>query len=257
MEEKLDSILQKFSSLETRLTKIEEKQASQAQASPPEDQGEARFNFAEESTNAASPQVHSDIGRQFDAIREKYSKTQLPSNYKLNDTPAGIKQDQKPCLKIISRSARHAETGLKIIAGITAPENEFADGSFHLTSSQAQELYTIFASQATFLQSEYTSLVVKSTFSAETSRIFRSFENNSSAFNESSLRNVRIAAELSAIAERNQGNPRGAQSQSYRGQRAARPFRAHGRGFGFSQRGNWNRDFPQRPPMNEEGNQNM
>ena len=52
-----------------------------------------------------------------------------------------------------------------------------------------------------FLQAEYSAFVVNSTFNAETSRLFRSFENNASAFSESSLRNIRVAAELSSINE--------------------------------------------------------
>ncbi|GFR84553.1 reverse transcriptase [Elysia marginata] len=65
-----------------------------------------------------------------------------------------------------------------------------------------QGLFLTFASQINFLQSKYASLVVNSTFNAETSRLFRSFENNSAAFNDSSLRNVRVAAELAALSKR-------------------------------------------------------
>ena len=109
-----------------------------------------------------------------------------------------IKQELKPYLKVISKTARHAETGLKVLAGITAPDNETQDGSFYVSAAQAQDLMTIFTSQTAFLQSEYSSLVVKSTFNADTSRIFRQFETNSTAFTESALRNARLAAELSA-----------------------------------------------------------
>ena len=50
-----------------------------------------------------------------------------------------------------------------------------------------------------FLQNEYTSLVVKSTFYDDTAKIFRQLENNLSTFSESALRIIRVAAELSTL----------------------------------------------------------
>ena len=260
MEEKIDILLAKFSDLESRISAIESTREPAPQLHParqPVDidtsnsQGQTRVATNEESNSTASPPLPSDICRQFDSIRDKLSRTSIPDNYKLNDSPVGIKQEFKPSLKIISKTARHSETGLKLLANITSPNNETEDGSFYLTASQAQELFTVFASQSVFLQSEYTSLVVKSTFNAETSRIFRSFENNSCAFTESSLRNVRIAAELSAISDRHQqGFNRGGASRG----RGSRFFRGARRGF-TPHRGNWGNvstnDLPHRPPTEE------
>ena len=265
MDEKLDTLITKFAALEARITAIENEvtrapahQPAEPEASPvSHSQGPARVENTEESTFlSASPQnqltqLPNDVCRQFDSIRDRLIKTTLPEMYRVNDSPVGIKQELKPCLKVISKTARHAETGLKLLAGITAPDNETEDGSFHMSAAQAQDLMTIFTSQTAFLQSEYSSLVVKSTFNAETSRIFRQFENNSSAFSESALRNVRLAAELSAIADRQQ--PR----SHFRGQRggggAGRFFR--GRQRGQNQRGNWGfttaNEIPTRPPHDE------
>ena len=103
-----------------------------------------------------------------------------------------------PTLKVISKCARHTETGLKLLSTL----QQTSDGYCKLSEDDMQGLFVIFASQANFLQSEYTSIVVNSTFNAETSRIFRSFENNNAAFSNNSLRNVRIAAELAALANR-------------------------------------------------------
>ena len=271
MEDKLDNILAKFSELESRISIIESTRvpASQLNREPahqPADtdinvdldqqtsnsQGQARVAVNEDSSRpTVSPQIPNDIGRQFDAIRDKVSRIPIPDNFKLNESPVGIKQELKPSLKIISKTARHSETGLKLLREITSPDNETDDGSFYLTASQAQDLFTVFASQSIFLQSEYTSLVVKSTFNAETSRIFRSFENNSSAFTESSLRNVRIAAELSAISERQVSTSRGGP----RGYRGSRLFRGARRGHTF-QRGNWGNfatnDIPPRPQSEDQ-----
>ena len=259
MEQKIDSLIAKFSEFETRLSAIEisTRESEHGSHQPAEtpvptapSQGQARIETIEESTtnSFASPQIPNDICRQFDSIRDRLGKVSIPENYKVNDSPIGIKQESKPCLKIISKTARHAETGLKVLANITSPDNETSDGSFYLTATQAQELFTVFASQSVFLQSEYAALVVRSTFNAETSRIFKQFENNSSAFTESSLRNVRIAAELSTISDRQQ-NHRGSYN---RGQRGSRFFRGRNRGFP-QHRGNWvnYNDIPQRPPTDD------
>ena len=203
-------------------------------------QGQARVESIEESTTTSfvSPQNPNDICRQFDSLRDRLGKVSIPEYFKVNDSvsipeyfkvndsPMGVKQES---LKVISKTARHAETGLKVLANITSPDNETSDGSYYLTATQAQDLFTVFASQATFLQSEYATLVVRSTFNAETSRIFKQFENNSSAFTESLLRNVRIAAELSSISDRQQSH-RGTGSFN-RNHRGSRFIRGRNRGF--------------------------
>ena len=251
-------LLEKFDRLETRLEALETRPAvPDQQPHPPqptddtqEPQGYARSEPIQESTERASPSPNLDsLSRQFDHIRERLNKVAIPSSYKLHDSPIGIKQDLKPALKVISKTARHAETGLKLIANLTTPDNETADGNFVLTAPQAQDIFTIFGSQLAFLQAEYSALVVKSTFNAETSRLFRSFENNSSAFSDSSLRNIRIAAELSAIGDRNSN--RGGSTFS-RGMRGARGFR--GRRMNTYYRGNPNmsaNDIPHRPPQQD------
>ena len=60
------------------------------------------------------------------------------------------------------------------------------------------DFYNIFASQMQYLQSEFATLIVKNTFDERTSRLFKSFENHSSAFSQQSPANIRVAAELSA-----------------------------------------------------------
>ncbi|KAK3774908.1 hypothetical protein RRG08_007266 [Elysia crispata] len=138
-----------------------------------------------------------DVTQEFERVRDKLNRVSLPSSYKVHDSAAGIKQDCKPALKVISRCARFAETGLKQLSTFERDDN----GMFCLSSSddEVQSLFTIFAAQSSFLKAEYSSLVVKSSFSAETSRLFRAFENNTSTFSESSLRNMRVAAELSSL----------------------------------------------------------
>ncbi len=257
--EKLDLILKKFSDLETRLVAIETtvQEEPPQPAQPTQDSVRYSNQYPEDSSSSASPPITSDICRQFDALRERLSKVSIPPAYKLNEQATGIKQESKPCLKVISKTARHAETGLKLLSIISSTDNELPDGAFKLSAEQTQDLFTIFASQQKFLQAEYTSLVVKSTFNAETSRIFRSFENNSSVFSEQSLRNVRIAAELSAISDR-QNSQRGGFRNRGSFNSFSRFGRAGRRNFtgGFSSsRGNHNNlgqaEFPTRPPSDD------
>ena len=90
------------------------------------------------------------------------SKISLPNNLKLVDSSAGIKQESKGTLKVITKTARLAETALKQISIL--PLQQKADSSFKISSKDLANLYTISAAQIQFLQSEYASLVVKITF---------------------------------------------------------------------------------------------
>ena len=75
--------------------------------------------------------------------------------------------------------------------------------------------------------------MVKSNFNDETSRLFRSFENNFVAFSDDSLINVRIAAELAAVQNRFSPNNRARGRRS----RGTQSFQ-HGFHHGFNPRGN-------------------
>lgn len=150
--------------------------------------------------SAASPV---DVSQEFELVRDRLSKVSISTQYRVHDSSAGIKQDCKPTLKVLSKCARFAETGLKQLSLIT-PD---ADGVCHINQGDLQALFTIFAAQSAYLKGEYFNLVVRSSFSAETSRIFRAFENNTSTFSESSLRNIRVAAELSALSTRTGSTP--------------------------------------------------
>ncbi|GFR58905.1 hypothetical protein ElyMa_003490800 [Elysia marginata] len=63
-----------------------------------------------------------DVQRDFDRVRDSVTRIHVPNNYKVNDSSVSIKQDCKPALKVISKCARYAETGLKIMSQI--PDNE-------------------------------------------------------------------------------------------------------------------------------------
>lgn len=175
--------------------------------------------------------------KDFESVKDKYSKHHLPQHLKVHDPAGGIKQDCKPALKILSKSARYTETALKILTDICP--NQLSYGN-----PEINDLFSVLAAQINFLQSEYSGLVVRSTFDEETSRLFKSLESNSSAFSERSLGNVRVAAELAAISARNgRGSSRppnrGRGSRGYYNQGASNHNLYGGRGFynNFNSRG--------------------
>lgn len=145
-----------------------------------------------------------DVHRDFESLRDSHSRVTLPSHLKVNDSTRGIKNEFKPTLNILSKCARYAETGLKVLGSNPAPDTELLE-----------KLFTVLSAQISFLQAEYSNLVVRSTFNEETSRLFRSFENNTGAFSQTALNNVRIAAELASYT--NQTSQQRQSSRSNRG----------------------------------------
>ena len=157
-----------------------------------------------------------DYLKAFDTLKDRVARIQLPNNLRLAESAAGIKTDSKPVLRVISKTARIAETGFKLLSELNEDPS--------LTSSKAKvtfdNLFALFAAQMQFLQQEYANLVVQNTFDQETGRLFRQFENHTSAFSTSQLQNVRVAAELAAITSRqtrrpSRGGDRGSYSNSF------------------------------------------
>ena len=180
----LKQICDRLDAIETRLPESQ---------SPPLIPASSQNNIDTTSSTdnqASSATECGNIQRDFENIKDSTNRVILPSHLKVNDAAAGIKQDCKATLKILSKTARYADTGLNIFASSpTAILNE----------TDIQHLYTVLHAQIIFLQTEYSGLVVKSTFDEETSRLFRQLETNASSFSDRSLSNIRVAAELSAI----------------------------------------------------------
>lgn len=201
------------------------------------DDGGSADNFQE--VSASNRPIH-DVLKEFEQIKESLARVSLPAHLKVQDSAAGIKQDSRATLKILSKSARFAETTLKQISILSARQQD--DKSYIISEEELSILFAISAAQIHFLQSEYAGLVVKNTFDEETSRLFKSFENHASAFNTSSLQNLRVAADLASARDR------ALQRGNYRvSLRNPRSFRQSYRGRGFH---NFTADwqFARRPP---------
>ena len=96
-------------------------------------------------------------------------------------------------------------------------------------------LYTILVAHINYLQGEYASLVVQSTFDTDTAKLFRCLEKNNSAFPPDTLENLSTAAEITSVTttvRQNQPNNRGAGR--------FRPFQHRG----YHPRGGYNQQDP-------------
>lgn len=213
---------------------------------------EQQFHSQNQNGAGLSPRVvdagasDTDIQREFDCVKDSLSKVQISKKYKVFDSSKGVTKENKNTLAVVSKCARFSETGLKVFASLDCIDSESSSDDVLVHKEDLQKLFTIFAAQCNYLQGEYANIIVKSNFDEDTSRIFRSFENNSAAFSDQSLKNIRIAAELASIPRpsgrsRYQGFSRGF-GFSNRGFRGGRGFRHPG-----GQGGYHNFNFPHRP----------
>ena len=161
-----------------------------------------------------APLDAAEIQRDFEIIRDSLQRVRLPNNLRVFDSKSGIKKDCQPTLYVISRCARYTETAIKQLSVILNAQ----ESGQHITSDQLRTLFTVLQAQTSFLQGEYASLIVKSSFDNNTAALFKCLEGNSGSFNERSMSNLRRAAEITGAANRaQQGNRSQASTSSYRG----------------------------------------
>ena len=158
--------------------------------------------------NTADDSEFKEIQENFNAIKASLERVILPAKYKLHDSRNGIKREDQPALNIISKCGRYIETALKLVS-------DFEEGR----PNDIAQLSIVLVANLKYLQDEYAALLVKGRFDNTTSQLFRSLQKNTSGFDEASLQNVRVAAELSSIANRSQYDykPRGGNRGNSRG----------------------------------------
>ena len=117
----------------------------------------------DESTNHIEDIVSRSIQRKCDVIKDRLAKISLPNHMKLNENSAGIKQESKPVLKLMSRAARLTETALKQLT-VVSLSRELPDKSFKLSAEDVDILFTLLGGVMNFLQSEYTNLIERKHF---------------------------------------------------------------------------------------------
>lgn len=158
----------------------------------------------------SSPDVSEfhDIQEKFNIIKASVEKVILPTQLKLHDSRSGIKREDQPILNVVGKCGRYVETALKLIS--EGDEGKQVD---------IGQIAIVLVANLRFLQDEFAALLVKGRFDNNTSQLFRSLQKNTSGFDEQSLQNVRVAAELSSIANRFQppSQNRGGYRGGYRG----------------------------------------
>lgn len=147
--------------------------------------------------------VFNEIQEKFNVIKSSVEKVILPTHLKLHDSRSGIKRDDQPVLNVVGKCGRYIETALKLISD--SDEGKEID---------VGQIAVVLVANLKFLQDEFAALLVKGRFDNNTSQLFRSLQKSNSGFDEHSLQNVRVAAELSSIANRypprqNRGEYRG------------------------------------------------
>ena len=95
------------------------------------------------------------------------SKIILPPYLKVSDSSAGVKQEHKYALRILSKSARFSETVLKLLSTFRKTND-----TYHLIEEEINALFITLSASTHYLQAEYAKIVVKRSFDEETSRLF-------------------------------------------------------------------------------------
>ena len=238
--ENIKLLTNRLSILETKINNITPVDRTEAQAQPSGENGSPPMQEDPLSLSATAEEevqgstIHKVSSQDIERIKESLSKISLPQELKLNDSAAGIKQDSKNVLKVLSKVGRYTETTLKQVSVIAARNK--IDNCFNVPEYELANLFTLASGLMQFIQAEYAALVVKNTFNEETSRLFRSFENHASAFNSASLQNLRIAADLAASANataRDRGS-RGRGNRGYNNNNWNRGRGSYHRGRGFN-----------------------
>ena len=131
------------------------------------------------------------VQEKFNVIKASLERVILPTHLKLHDSRSGIKREDQPVLNVVGKCGRYIETALKLVS--ETDEGKPVD---------IGQLTIVLVANIKFLQDEFAALLVKGRFDNTTSQLFRSLQKNNSGFDEESLHNVRVAAELSSISNR-------------------------------------------------------
>ena len=164
-----------------------------------------------EPTNLTSEDIQGD----FKQIKDSYNKNNLSSELRLFAEKTGIKRDDQPKWNVIVNCAKYSETILKILQHVDddSLDREYCD-----------QIATAAIAQQKYLQDEYAGLLVNSSFTPHTAKIFKQLQKNSSSFPASALNNLQTAASIAAAAVP-QHSLRGRGSRNFRGRFRGRGYR--------------------------------
>ena len=124
----------------------------------------------------------------------------MPADLTVQDSRQGIRRDDLPLYNVLAKSARFTETIFKVLSNPNHRTNE--------------DIFAICSAQIKYLQDEYASLVVSSTFDPTVTKFFRQLQRNT-GFSGESLEHLRSAATIAAVyrPQTQRGRGRGGQDQ--------------------------------------------
>ena len=135
-----------------------------------------------------------DAQEDFQSIKDSVQKVKLPPELKLDESKQGIKREDQQTLNVLSRTARYAETTLKVLSTFDDIQyNESVD-------NKLAQIVKIQQAQICYLRDEYANLIVQSKFDKSTSQTFRALHKNTSGLNPQALQNLKLASAISASA---------------------------------------------------------
>jgi hypothetical protein len=196
-----------------------------------------------------------EVEKAYEQIRDTLKSVQLPNEEKLFDYKQGISSESQPTYTVISKCARYVENSLR---WSKVMQDKLRDGSV-VDHTDIAILEKIMQANIAFLQTKFSSLVVRSSFNKDVAKTYEMLEKGSSSFSQRSLTNLQAAVELQNARTRfnppeaNYNRGRGRSNRGYGGQYPTRGRGDYGRGsdrdvfHSFSSRG----ITPRRPGIPE------
>ncbi len=175
--------------------------------------GHRRNTGAVDSTESSREGAVDNLQEQYNCLKTSLDRVILPPHLKLHDSRCGINRNDQPVLNVISKCGRYIESALKWTAIQTNRPNHEHD----VSPEDMEQLFTILHANLKYLQDEFAALLVQGRFDNDTARLFKSLQKGTAGFDDLSLRNVRIAAELSSTRSRFPPERSGYRGSSYRG----------------------------------------
>ena len=140
--------------------------------------------------SSESSSLSADIQTDFKQIRDRVSGVEIPQNNRLNADRTGIKREDQVKFNVLASCAKYSETLLKVVA---LASNQDSDSETILSS-----VYTVALAQQRYIQDEYASLLVSSSFDAPTARFFKQLQKNTSSFTPEALSHLHAAATIAS-----------------------------------------------------------
>lgn len=159
-----------------------------------------------------------DVESKYWALSDTLKHIRLEADYVLKDNHKGFKKDFQPAAKVVSRSARYVETGLKLL-------------SCCQPSPEVQDLVLIHQAHLEFLKCEYSCLVVANDNNKDVSQNYRRLKAGTIGLSQGDLQDLKLAQEIVA---HSQAAP---QERDRRDNQRGGRYQQYGRGRGFNQRG--------------------